>query len=378
MKKILIIAGEVSGDTHAADLVTALREKNPDLKFIGIGGDKMEKAGVEILYHISQFSILGFVEILRHLPFIRKVIRQLTKLIEKEIDAVILVDYPGFNLRMARIAKGRGLPVIYYICPQMWAWGEGRIEKFKRFVDLPIVIFKFEEEFFRKHGITAHFVGHPLLDQIIENISESEFREKYGITNSVYPIGLFPGSRENEVKHLLPIMLESVRFLNREFEIIPLIAKAPHMNREVYESFLMENEKSSLIYSDVHNLMKFSYVALVASGTATLELGYFQTPSIVLYKVSPISYFIGKLLVKIKNIALTNIVLEKTVFPEFIQNQATADNIIQAISKYFVDNNYYQEVKDNLKQVKGILGEPGGSQRASTLILDYLKNQYSQ
>lgn len=375
MKRILIIAGEVSGDLHAAALVTSLREKNPDLKFIGVGGDRMDKAGVEIVYHISQFSILGFVEILKHLPFIRKVVRHLTGLLDKEIDAVLLVDYPGFNLRIARIAKGKGLPVIYYICPQMWAWGEGRIEKFKKFVDLPIVIFKFEEEFFQKHGIKAYFVGHPLLDQITDSTGESEFKKKYGIKNSVYPLGLFPGSRENEVRHLLPIMLKSVRILDREFKLKPLIAKAPHVDRKVYESLLMEHEKSSLIHSDVHNLMKFSYVALVASGTATLELGYFQTPSVVLYKVSPISYVIGKLVVKIKNIALTNIVLQKTVFPEFIQHQANARNIVRELSKYFVDKDYYQSVKDKLKQIKEILGESGSSERAANLVLDFLNEQ---
>lgn len=371
-KKILIVAGEASGDRHAADLVTALKVKSPDLEFLGIGGDRMEAAGVRLLYHISQLAILGFVEIIKHIPLIRRVFRDVKKEAKKGIDVSILVDYPGFNLRLAKMLHKMDIPVIYYICPQMWAWGENRIKKFRRYVDLPIIILKFEEEFYKKHGIKAYFIGHPLIDQLPKNVDESEFRKKHKIPEEKRVIGLFPGSREIEVKRILPLMVNAVRELQKRENVQAIIAKAPHLNANLYEKFLTDQNQFTVLDSDIHQLMMISHIALVASGTATLELGYLQTPSIVLYAVSPVTYWIARSLVKIPNIALANIVIGKRVFPEFIQGDAKVENVLNDLNKLMFDEKYYETVRKDLAGIRKILGEPGATDLAAHLILNFL------
>jgi lipid-A-disaccharide synthase len=371
VKKILIIAGEVSGDRHAAELVSEIKKSQQQVQFMGIGGHEMKNSGVELIYHISQFAVLGLMEIIRHIPFFKSVLSRIKKEMDG-LDAVILVDYPGFNLRIARIAKKRGLPVIYYICPQMWAWGERRIKKFRKYVDLPIVIFKFEEAFFQKHGIKAHFVGHPLLDQIKDMLSEKEFRQRYMIPERAPILGIFPGSRQNEVEKLLPTMAEAAnRLRSKNPNIVAVIANAPHLSSELFAENQSGNNSSLIIKENVHALMKHSYAALVASGTATLELGYLRTPAVVLYKVSPGTYFLGRLLVKIKTIALANIVLGKKVFPELIQQHASAEEASEMMLRYFEDKEYYKSVKGELGGIAKALEPPGASARAAALIKDF-------
>ena len=374
-KKFLIVAGEVSGDRHAADLVTALKQRDPQIEFVGVGGDHLQKGGVKLLYHISQLAILGFVEIIKHLPLIKRVFNSIKKEAMKGVDAAILVDYPGFNLRLAKILKKQKIPVIYYICPQMWAWGENRIKKFQKFVDLPLVIFKFEEKFFRKHGLNAHFVGHPLLDQLPKDINEMEFREKHNIPLDKKIVGLFPGSREIEVNRILPVMVDSIKKLLKTIEIIPVIAKASHLERRLYDEVIANNKEFRMIDTDIHQLMQISHVGLVASGTATLELAYLQTPSIVLYSVSPVTYWLGRKLIKIKNIALANIIMGKIVFPEFIQGQANAENVENALRNLLIDKKHYKKIKAELASIKGLLGMPGATDRAADFILNFINNR---
>jgi lipid-A-disaccharide synthase len=375
--KLLIVAGEVSGDRHAADLVLALQKRNPDFEFIGIGGDRLQNVGVTLLSHISQLAFLGFIEIIKHIPFIRKVFNKLKGEVRKGIEAAILVDYPGFNLRLARTLKRRGIPVIYYICPQMWAWGEGRVRKFRKYVDLPLVIFQFEREFFEKHGVKSHFVGHPLLDQIPTHVDESGFRKSYQIALDRMIVGLFPGSREKEVERILPIMVEAIIRLRNRLDVQAVVAKTPHLDAQLYQTHLGNLPGLTLIDSDTHRLMKISHVALVASGTATLELAYVGTPSVVLYALSPITYWLGRQVVKIRNIALANIVLGKTVFPEFIQKEANPANVVKALNRLIDDKQHYTEIKKELARTRDILGKSGASDRAADLIIDFL-NRRSQ
>lgn len=365
----------MSGDRHAADLVIALKKRNPDLEFVGIGGDRLQEAGIMLLYHISRLAFLGFVEIIKHLPFIRKVFNRVKKEARKGIDAAILVDYPGFNLRLARTLKKKGIPVIYYICPQMWAWGEGRVKRFRKYVDLPLVIFQFEETFFERHHVRAYFVGHPLIDQIPTQADELEFRERYKIQSDRRVIGLFPGSREAEVKKILPVMVESIEKLTYKSDITAVVAKAAHLDAHLYEKYLSNRPGFRIVDSDTHRLMKISYAALVASGTATLELGYLQTPSIVIYSVSPITYWLGRRVVKIKNIALANIVLGKTVFPEFIQKEATAGNIVTGLNKLMNDEQHRKKITEELTRIQDILGEPGATDRAADLVINFLNGK---
>jgi lipid-A-disaccharide synthase len=371
-EKIIVIAGETSGDHHAADLVREIKAQRPDTEFIGIGGDEMQAQGVELLYHLSQLAVLGITEIIKHLPFIRKVMKTVKAELRKDADAIILVDYPGFNLRVARIAKDVGVPVIYYISPQLWAWGEKRVEKMRRFVDLLLVIFKFEKTFYEKHGISAHFVGHPLVDQINIQNTEARFREENNLPPDKPILGLLPGSRAMEVRNLLPVMIQSAVTLQTEFDCIPVIGRASQLPLSLYEEFLTANAGIPLVSSQTHYLMRYSYVTLVASGTATLECGYLQTPMAVLYSVSPVTYWLGKMLVKIDNIALANIVCGKRVVPEFIQKEITVNSVSAALCRFFAESAYYSSVKEELGRIKIALGEKGASKRAAEKIISFL------
>ena len=366
-EKILIIAGEASGDRHAADLVQKLKDILPGAKFYGIGGDAMAARGVELFYHIQQMAFLGFVEVLRHLPFIKKVFRFLEQWMKSnQPRAVILVDYPGFNLRLAKIAKKLGIPVVYYICPQLWAWGEKRVEKIRRFVDLPLVIFQFEADFYARHGIRAVFVGHPLLDEIQLTLSEEAFRKRYDLNSQNPVIALLPGSRPNEINTLLPELAEVVKRVSKRFKTEWVLGKAPAISSDFYREMLKSFPvRIKIVENDVHHLMRYARVAIVASGTATLETGFLGTPMIVLYRVSPLTYLIGKKLVKIKNIALVNIVARKTIVPELIQHEVKADIITSELERYFTDEKYYKATKQKLSRIRNILGEPGAAERAA-------------
>ncbi len=371
----MIIAGEISGDQHAADLIEELKKLQPQWQFEGIGGEELKAHGVKLHYHLSQLAVLGFAEIIKHLPFIRKVLKHLREELSKGIDAVILVDYPGFNLRVAKIAKALGIPVIYYISPQLWAWGEKRVEKMRQHVDLLLVLFQFEVDFYKKHNIVAEFVGHPLVEQIDVQATEAEFREKHQLPADKPIIGILPGSREMEVRELLPIMITIARNIGEKHDALPVIGKAGQLAESIYDPILKENADIPVIDQDTHGLMKYAYAAMVASGTATLEAGYLQTPMAVLYKVSPFTYHLGKILIKIKNIALVNIVCGKTVVPEFIQKDITIPGISSALDRYFSDKNHYNTIKTELAAVKEALGGKGASARTAEKINIFLSKQ---
>jgi lipid-A-disaccharide synthase len=374
-EKIFIIAGEASGDHHAADLVKEIKALRPNLTFIGIGGDEMQKEGVTLLYHISQLAILGITEVLKHLPFIRKVMNAVKAELKKDVEAIILVDYPGFNLRVARIAKEVGVPVIYYISPQLWAWGEKRVEKMRRFVDLLLVIFQFEETFYKTHGITAHFVGHPLVDQIEIAKGEAQFRQENNIPLEHPIVGMLPGSRDMEVRNLLPVMVKTVEMLKQNFDFIPVLGRASQLSKTLYEEYTPADSDILLLSSQAHYLMRYSHAVMVASGTATLECGYLQTPMVVLYSVSPVTYWLGRMMIKIENIALANIVSGKRVVPEFIQKDITVKNISAALARYFSEPDYYTSVKNDLGIIQKALGDKGASKRAAEQVVSFLDSK---
>jgi lipid-A-disaccharide synthase len=372
--RFLVIAGEPSGDRHGADLVAALKEVNPEASFYGIGGEEMSREGVELLYHLEQLAFLGFAEIIKHLPFIFKVLGNLKRWIaDNSPAAVILIDYPGFNLRLARIASRMDVPVIYYICPQLWAWGRNRVEKIRRFVDLPLVIFKFEEDFYREYNISSKFVGHPLVDEIKISLSSTEFRERHNLHPDNPVLALLPGSRLNEVEKLLPIMVDAAVEFMKKYAIEIVIGKGTSVPLTVYENIIDGRAGLHIVERDTHHLMKHAHLAIVASGTATLETGYLGTPMVVLYTVSPITFRIGKMLVKIKNIALANIVSGKQVVPELIQKDVTAGNIYRELEKYFQDTSYYKQVQTSLKLIPEKLGPPGAAKRAAREIVTFLE-----
>jgi lipid-A-disaccharide synthase len=372
--KFLIVAGEPSGDRHGADLVSALKDINPETTFYGIGGEEMAQAGVNLLYHLEQLAFLGFAEILRHLPFVFKVLRNLKRWIDRnQPAAVILIDYPGFNLRLARIASRMDVPVVYYICPQLWAWGRRRVEKIRRFVDLPLVIFKFEEDFYRQYHIPSKFVGHPLVDEIKISLSAVDFRKRYNLHPKNPIVALLPGSRVNEVNKLLPLMVETAIEFKKKYPVEFVIGKGASVPLATYQEIIKGRNGIQIVEKDTYHLIKYAFVAVVASGTATLETGYLGTPMIVLYVVSPLTYGIGKLLVRIKNIALANIVSGEEVVPELIQKNVTVENIYRELEKYFQDPAYYKKVTNALKIIPEKLGNPGAAKRAAREIIDSLE-----
>ena len=367
---ILIIAGELSGDVQGGKLVAAIKKLSPDLKITGIGGDNMEAAGMELLHHIREMSFLGFSEVVKHLPFIRKVMNELTEWIEtNRPETVILIDYPGFNLRLAKKAKKLGCRIVYYISPQVWAWGAGRIKKISRLVDHMIVVFPFEEGLYRSAGVKVDFVGHPILEGLNSKLSREEFYEKHGFKLDNPVVGLLPGSRAQEVENLYLQMVEAVELMKKELPDLQTVTGiSPTLNENIYS--IIEAETDLEHSNDIYDVMQHSAMLFVASGTATLESACLGTPMIIVYKVSPISWFLGKLLVKLKNIGLVNIVAGEKIVPEILQSEVTATRLASEGLSLLGDKTLMEDTRKKLLMVKESLGKTGASQRAAELIVN--------
>ena len=367
---LLIIAGELSGDVQGGKLVAAIKELSPDVKITGIGGDNMEAAGMELLHHIREMSFLGFSEVLKHLPFIRKIMNELTDWIEtNRPETILLIDYPGFNLKLAARAKKLGCRVVYYISPQIWAWGGGRIKKIARFVDHMIVVFPFEEELYRSAGVKVDFVGHPILEGLNSTFTKDEFFEKHTLKLDNSVVGLLPGSRAQEVENLYLPMLEAVELMKREFPNLQFVTGvSPTLNEDLYEDIeagrRVEHSKAT------YDLMQHSDILFVASGTATLESACFGTPMIIVYRVSPISWLLGRMLVKLKNIGLVNIVAGKQIVPELLQSEVTAVRLAAEGVSLLGDKTLMEETTTRLLKVRESLGKTGASKRAAEIIVN--------
>lgn len=374
-KTVLIVAGETSGDKHAAHLVESMKKKE-DVRVIGIGGDKMRAAGVELLHHVREMSVMGFSEIIVKFPFFRKVRRDLLIAIQKEKpSAVILVDYPGFNLRFAELAKKNGLKVIYFISPQIWAWGKSRIKKIRRTVDLMLTIFKFEEEMYRSEEVDAHFVGHPLLDEIkIPTETEVKtFRGSYS-NKSVKILALLPGSRLQEINRILPTMLESVEALKKEFSkenvvLEAVVGCAPGIDQIVYEEIMDKVGIEVHLSDEVELLMSSSDAGMVTSGTATLESALHNLPILVVYKTSALTYLIGRLLIRLNLISLVNIVAGEKIVEELVQNDFNPHRAALIMKKILMDGNVADQIRQKYAKLRKVLGVAGASDRAAELVL---------
>ena len=370
VRRVMLIAGEPSGDLHGAELVRELKKRQPELEVYGVGGEGMALAGMDLLCHIRDLSFMGFVEVLRHLPVIRRVERRLEKtLIERKPDVLVLIDYPGFNLRFARRAKHHGTRIFYYISPQVWAWGRRRVSLMKGLVDKMFVVFPFELKIYRDAGIPVEFVGHPLLEVIRKEEKKNGFRERFGISREKKLLGLFPGSRVQEVERILPVMAKAARILQTEFDCDVGVGVAPNLAEDLYVSLLGSPSDVHLISGATHDLMKDSDLAFVTSGTATLETACFGTPMLVLYRTSFATYWIGRMLVSLKNIALVNIVAGRQIVPEFIQGKMTAENLVREARRILQDASLAKQMRDELNTVREKLGKPGASARVAGQIL---------
>ena len=371
LNRVMMIAGEASGDAHGARVVKELRSRRPSVEIYGVGGDRMQEEGMELVYHISSLSFMGFVEVVRHLSLIREVERRLEKVLEERPpDVLVLIDYPGFNLHFARKARRHDVRVLYYISPQVWAWHRGRVKKMKTLVDRMKVVFPFEVELYRKEGIDVEFVGHPLAESLRSSMTREEFCRSTGLDAGRRILGLFPGSRRQEIEKVFPTLLEAASELNRTDGVQVAVGVASNLGTTELQRFVPQGSSVVLVENKTHELMRHADAAMVTSGTATLETGWFCTPLVVVYKTSPISFLIGRWVVDVVNIGLVNIVAEKTVAPEFLQNEMTVENLVAAVHRILTDDAYRHTMKVELSQIRRKLGEKGASARVAEGIIE--------
>lgn len=373
-KNVLIVAGESSGDIHAANLIANLKTLKPDLFFFGIGGKKMASAGVTLLENIEKLSIIGVSEVFQKLGHVRRAYKKVADKVRNiRPDVAILVDYPGFNLRLAKLLKKRGIPVVYYITPQVWAWGKSRIRLIKKYVDKAIVILKFEEDLFRKCGIDATFVGHPLLDQ--KTAVNAPDKKSLGLKEGAFTIALLPGSRETEVKNMLPVMLKTAGLLAKKMgeRVQFVLMKSSGVGETIYSGILKEsNAAVASVEDNTCGCLAISDFVFTASGTATLESAIMQRPMLITYKTSLLTGLLFKFFVKIRFIGLVNIIAGREVAPEILQYDATPARLEKCISSIISSNEKLSHQINSLRRVTRELGTPGASLRAARIIKTFL------
>lgn len=365
----MMIAGEASGDLHGSGVVRELKRMDRAVDVFGVGGENMKKEGMNIIYHVNELGFMGFVEVIKHLPFLRVMEHTLEQVMRfKKPEAVVLIDYPGFNLRFARIAKKYGAKVFYYISPQIWAWHRSRVRKMKGVIDKMLVVFPFEVEFYRHEGIDVEFVGHPLLEALETHFDFKNFCKRYGIDRKKKLLALIPGSRRQEIEHIFPVMLRSARIIAAAEGMEIAVAVAPTLEEKHFRTFY-DLEGIHLVKGATYDLMNHAHFALVTSGTATLETACFGTPMFVLYRTSWPTYLIGRLLVRVKNIGLVNIVAGKEIVPEFIQHRATVNNLASAALDILRNEEKLKTMQAELSKLKEKLGATGASRRVAERIL---------
>lgn len=373
-KSVLIIAGEVSGDMHGANLIKEMKKTAPDLEFWGTGGELMKHEGAELLYHINQMSLIGLTEVIKHIPFVYKVLDRITQFAEeRKPQIVILIDYPGFNIRLGRRLKKINRKIFYYISPQVWAWGKRRIKKIAGITDKMAVILPFEEKIYKEAGIDAVFVGHPLLDTVYTSVTKDEFIADTGLSPDKLTVGLLPGSRVPEVENLLPEMLESLRKVAEKLaDVQGIVSMSPMIDKSVYDKITAGYPLVPLIPEYNYPIMRHSDILIIASGTATLEAAIFGTPMIITYRVSPVTYLFAKLLVKVRYIGLANIIAGKQIIPELLQKKSSAANVGEELENMLTRPVIRETMRTELQEVKEKLGTPGASRRAAQIAIELM------
>ena len=374
-RNIMVVAGEASGDMHAATLVRALKRLEPNYRYYGVGGKKLQEEGVELVANSAEMAVVGLTEVFFKLPAIIKVMNSLTRSFQEMKPAIIiLVDYPDFNLVLARRAHARGIKVFYYISPQIWAWRKGRIKTIREIVDKMAVILPFEASLYRSAGLDAEYVGHPLLDMIPPLTSAQEARERLGLRRDVKTVSLLPGSRPGEVKRLLPICLQAAVEMQHQQDLQFIMPLANTLSRELVESITQTyNLKITVIPNAIYDILAASDLAIVASGTATLEAGLMETPMIIIYRVSWLTYLLGRLFIKVKNIGLVNIIAGQTIVPELIQRSANPERLASLAECLLGDEEARSAMKIALSKLRSLLGAPGAADRAAQLAAGLLK-----
>lgn len=364
--KIFLIAGEESADIHGSNMIRHLK-KMADFSLYGTGGIRLKSLGQEQYFDINQMTIIGLDEILKKSPLILNMFKTLkAKLIEVNPDLVILVDYPGFNLKFAKIAKKLGFKVVYYIAPQVWAWHYSRVKKIKSFVDLVLCILPFEEELFKKEGINAKYIGNPIADNIIINYkSKVEFKKTFGLDKKL-TIGLLPGSRRKEIYNLMPEIIKAYEKLKDDYDFV--LARALNVEESLIKHYT-DGTSINLLSGFTYDVMKYSDLLWICSGTATLEAAILQTPMILLYKVGKITEFLGRILIKTSFIGLPNIIAGKEIIPELIQKEMNFSNILQHTNKILKNET---NIKADLRQLSNYFLNLNPSENAAKEIYSFL------
>ena len=372
--KFYIIAGEASGDLHASNLVAEIKKKDKKAEFRGFGGDLMKAQGVELVKHYRTMAYMGFVEVAVNLRKILGNIAQCKKdILEYQPDVVILVDYPGFNLRIADFAHKKGFKVYYYISPQVWAWKRRRVQKIKKSVDKMLVILPFEEEFYKRYGVDVTFVGNPLLDELakVGTGNRSIFLRRNSLGERREIIAMLPGSRRQEVKRTLPVMLKAAsHFPDYQF----VIAGVSSLDKSLYKD-IMGNSDVFFVENQTYDLLLNSSAALVTSGTATLETALLSVPEVVCYKATDFSYRLAKWMIKVKFISLVNLIMDREVVKELIQGDLNEDNLVKELDQLLHNGKRQRRLLEDYEELKDKLGNVGASEKAAEVIVESLKTK---
>ena len=382
---MVIVAGEASADLHGSNLVKAMKLLNPGIIFWGIGGREMERAGVKLLFSSSDMAVVGLIEVLGRLHTIVRASKKLKSILkDRRPDLLILIDYPDFNIHIAGTARRFHVPVLYYISPQVWAWRKGRVRKISRRVERMAVILPFEEEFYRRRGMKVDYVGHPLLDAFEcgkTNHGSFPFDFRLPTSRSHYPVlGLLPGSRKEEISNLLPVMVKATGLLCRRYpEMRCVLPLAPTIEPGFIRSFIHNTPVSiKVIQGDIYKVLSACDVALVASGTATLDTAIMGVPMVIVYKVSLVSYWAARIMVKVPHIGLVNLVAGEEVVPELIQHEVTAERLAREVEIILEDREVRINMKNKLERVKEGLGRGGASARTARIAMKMMRRDFDE
>lgn len=376
--QFLIVAGEASGDIHGGGLVRSLKKINPKCEFSGLGGNCMRREGVNTFFDIDRMGAVGFVELLADLPHYLKVYFKLASEIESGFyDAVILIDYPTLNLRLAKLCHKYSCPALFFISPQVWAWRKGRIKTIRHTVDKMFVIFPFEETLFKEEGVNAEFIGHPFIESVKTSMTREQAMEEFSLDPNRKVIGLLPGSRNNEIHFLLDLMIESALEISNHIQdcqfVLPV---ASTLNPEIFRKRLKSSPLNiRIIEEKQYDVMSCCDFLIIASGSATLEAGLLGCPMVIVYRLNFITYWLARFLVKIKLYGLVNIVAEEEVVTELIQSKATVSNITKEALRVLNNPEKHQKLRSRLLQVRDSLGEPGVLDRVAKGILELLRKR---
>jgi lipid-A-disaccharide synthase len=373
----MIVAGEASGDIYGADLVREAHRLDPDLVFLGIGGQRMREAGVRTLVDSADMAVVGLIEVLKHFDVISAAFLQLKKILREDPpELLILIDYPGFNLRLAKVARRAGVKVLYYISPQIWAWRQGRVKKIARLVDHMAVILPFEATFYERAGVPVTFVGHPLLDMVNVSMNRDQAAGSFGLDPSRKIVGLFPGSRKNEIERLLPVIIAAAQRLETRFPgtqfVMPVASTLSPDDLE--PQILAAGIEVRFTHDRIHDLIRSCDAIISVSGTVTLEIGLVGTPMVIIYRLSPLTYMLAKRLVKIEHIGLCNIVAGETVVKELIQHDASPEGIAVEMEKILGNVMYANEIKQKLSTVRSRLKRGGASANVARLAVSMMES----